>query len=184
MTDKNKTIKAPWAQELPDPNPVVDPETISAQKLSEETEYENEPDKIIIWFDGSANPNPGLGGLGIVVIDGGKAIHEESILLNPDQRPTPLGNNQAEMYGLERSLQIAKVIQPKYPEKAIEIRTDSNNVANMFNGIFNAKKLKPEYERCDALRIPGVTVVQIPEVDPRHCARADELAGLATGTYV
>jgi len=121
--------------------------------------------------------------VGIVVLDSGVVVHEESNLLNPDEQPAPLGNNQAEMSGLERALQIASVIKTKYPNKTIEIRTDSKNVAMMYNGEYKAHKLKLQFERCEKLRIPRVAVVHITEKDPRHCSRVDELAGLATGKY-
>lgn len=175
--------KALWADELPPPNPVLGPGKAMDDAPSPQVAYEVEEGKLIIWFDGSANPNPGLGGVGIVVITEGEIIHEESLLLNPHGHPTLLTNNQAEMYGLERALRIAEFLAPKYRGKSTEIRTDSLLVANTYNGIFKPRKLKAEFARCQAVNVTGVTVVHIPESDQRHCRRVDYLAGLATGTY-
>lgn len=175
--------KAPWADELPPPRPVLGAATTGNNESSSPDDYDVEDGKLIIWFDGSANPNPGLGGVGIVVITEGEIIHEESLLLNPGGRPTLLTNNQAEMYGLERALNLSVFLAPKHRGKTIEIRTDSLLVANTYNGIFRPRKLKAEFERCLAVKASDVTVVHIPEVDDRHCGRVDYLAGLATGTY-
>jgi len=175
--------KAPWADELPPPRPVLGAVTNGSNESNSRDLYDVEDGKLIIWFDGSANPNPGLGGVGIVVITEGEIIHEESILLNPGGQPVLLTNNQAEMYGLERALTLAVFLEPKYRGKTIEIRTDSLLVANTYNGIFRPRKLKAEFERCLAVKANGVTVVHIPEVDNRHCGRVDYLAGSATGTY-
>jgi ribonuclease HI len=175
--------KALWADELPPPNAVLGAGDGMGDAPAPVAAYDCEKGKVIIWFDGSANPNPGLGGVGIVVITEGEIIHEESLLLNPGGQPTLLTNNQAEMYGLERALNLAVFLAPKYRGKIIEIRTDSLLVANTYNGVFRPRKLKAEFERCLAVKASDVTVVHIPEVDDRHCGRVDYLAGLATGTY-
>lgn len=81
---------------------------------------------IKLFVDGSATPNPGLGGIGFVLYDDDKQIMHGYTFLGEN-----ITNNQAEFLAVVHSLfHVINVFQPK----ELEINTDSEIVHSVFLG--------------------------------------------------
>lgn len=79
-----------------------------------------------IWCDGSAFPNPGRIGLGVLLLDPGGLRHEFSA-------PTSSSgcNNEAELLALEQALRLAH----SAGARAVMLRSDSDFVVKHVNGL-------------------------------------------------
>jgi len=133
--------------------------------------------KYIIYTDGASRGNPGPAGAGVVVLDSKK---------NPLKKLSKfLGkktNNEAEYLALIWALEKFKALFGKKKAKSskIELRTDSELVANQMNGEFKIEeeKLQKLFLRLWNLRL-DFTKVEIKHVPREKNKKADRLANEA-----
>jgi len=127
--------------------------------------------KALIYTDGGADPNPGPGGIGVVIQDQqGETV---AIISKSVGRIT---NNQAEYMAVIAALE--KAISLGFNE--VEIRADSELIVRQINGRYKVKNanLKPLYQKVIELksRLKSFTITHIPRNLNRE---ADRLAGEA-----
>jgi ribonuclease HI len=101
--------------------------------------------KAKIFTDGSARPNPGKGGAGVVIMDeNGKVISKLHAYLGPD-----ITNNQAEYLALILALEAAE----RLGVQEIEVCSDSELLIRQLEGEYRVKdeKLIPLFEKASVL---------------------------------
>ena len=125
----------------------------------------------MIFTDGGAEPNPGPGGIGVVI----QNRHGESITTISRSVGT-VTNNQAEYMAVIVALE--KAISLGFNE--VEMRADSELIVRQINGRYKVKNanLKPLYQKVIELksRLKSFTITHIPRNLNRE---ADKLAGEA-----
>ena len=127
--------------------------------------------KALIFTDGGAEPNPGPGGIGVVIQDGqGETVTTISKFVG---RVT---NNQAEYMAVIAALE--KTLSLGYDE--VEIHADSELIVRQINGRYRVKNtnLKPLYLKTMELKslLKNFTITHIPR---NLNSEADRLAGEA-----
>jgi ribonuclease HI len=127
--------------------------------------------KALIFTDGGAEPNPGPGGIGVVIQDqNGKSI---STISRSVGRVT---NNQAEYMAVIAGLE--KAISLGYDE--VEMHADSELVVRQINGRYKVKNanLKQLYQKVVELtgKLDSFTITHVPRNLNKE---ADRLAGEA-----
>jgi ribonuclease HI len=128
--------------------------------------------KALIFTDGGAEPNPGPGGIGVVIQD-----RQGETVTTISQAVGRVTNNQAEYMAVIAALEEA--VSLGFDE--VEIRADSELIVRQINGSYRVKnaKLKPLYLKAMELkgRLKTFTITHIPRNLNRE---ADRLAGEAT----
>ena len=127
--------------------------------------------RVVIFTDGVAEPNPGPAAIGATIKDGqGRLIASIS---------QPIGhatNNQAEYRAIIAALESAITLGAGQ----VDMRSDSELVVRQINGRYRVKNaaLKPLYQKVKRLqsRFEGFTITHIPRQQNRE---ADSLAGKA-----
>ena len=128
--------------------------------------------KIIIYCDGGSRNNSGPAALGAVIMEEGKEEKEYSKFLGKTT------NNEAEYQGVIFSLKKTKQLigKEKAKQAEIEVRVDSELLANQINGKYKIKeeKLIPLFIELWNLRLDfkGVKIAHIPRKENK---RADAL---------
>ena len=124
-----------------------------------------------LYFDGGANPNPGHGGCGAVIIENGIEIDASSCYLNNNTT-----NNVAEYNGLIIGLELAL----KHNIKNLIVKGDSQLVIKQMQKLYKVKAahLIEYYDKANKLLMEFDTIEFI-HVKRHLNARADELASLA-----
>ena len=113
--------------------------------------------RLIIYVDGAAEPNPGPGAIGVVVVDEvGRVVAEISRGIGWAT------NNQAEYKAVIRGLEAAA----KMGAEHIEVRSDSELVVKQIRGEYRVKNpgLKPLFEQVHQLtgKFQSYRIVHIP----------------------
>jgi ribonuclease HI len=128
--------------------------------------------KALIFTDGGAEPNPGPGGIGVVIQN-----RQGETVTTISQTVGRVTNNQAEYMAVIAALE--KALSLGFDE--VEIRADSELIVRQINGSYRVKnaKLKPLYLKAMELkgRLKTFTITHIPRNLNRE---ADRLAGEAT----
>ena len=127
--------------------------------------------RVVIFTDGTAEPNPGPAAIGATIKDGqGKLITSIS---------QPIGqatNNQAEYRAIIAALEHAI----KLGADQVDMRSDSELVVRQINGRYRVKNtaLKPLYQQVKQLqsRLKSFTITHIPREEN---VEADSLASMA-----
>ncbi len=135
-------------------------------------------EKVTINTDGGSRGNPGIAGAGAVIADAqGNILKEVSLSLGVAT------NNDAEYRAVILGLESLKKLvgSGRTRELAVEIRLDSQLVANQLSGKYQIKEetLWPHFIKISNLRVadfPQVTFTYIPREEN---ARADALANRA-----
>ncbi len=128
-------------------------------------------ERVVIFTDGTAEPNPGPAAIGATIKDAqGRLITSIS---QPIGRAT---NNQAEYRAIIAALE--KAI--KLGAKQVDMRSDSELVVRQITGRYRVKKasLKPLYQQVKHLQnqLEGFTITHIPR---QENTEADALANMA-----
>jgi len=134
--------------------------------------------KIIIYTDGGSRNNPGLSGIGVVIVDeNGKVLKEIS---------KPLGirtNNWAEYEAVIEGVQAVKRIfgKEQLQTKDIEVRADSELIIKQLRGEYKIKEetLFPQFIKMWNMRVsdfPNIVFTHIPREKNKA---ADALANKA-----
>ncbi|TET39988.1 MAG: ribonuclease HI family protein [Dehalococcoidia bacterium] len=113
--------------------------------------------RLIIYTDGAAEPNPGRGAIGVVMVDEvGKVVAQISAGIGWAT------NNQAEYRAVIRGLEAAA----KMGAEHIEVRSDSELVVKQIRGEYRVKNpgLKPLFEQVHQLtrKFQSYRIVHIP----------------------
>ena len=124
-----------------------------------------------LYFDGGANPNPGHGGCGAVIIENGIEIDASSFYLGNNTT-----NNIAEYNGLIIGLELAL----KHNIKNLIVKGDSQLVIKQMQKLYKVKAphLMEYYNKANDLLIEFDNIEFI-HVKRHLNTRADELASLA-----
>jgi len=128
-------------------------------------------ERVIIFTDGAAEPNPGPAAIGATIKD------EQGRLITSISQPIGRAtNNQAEYRAIIAALE--KAI--KLGAKQVDMRSDSELVVRQINGQYRVKKasLKPLYQQVKHLQnqLENFTVTHIPR---QENIEADTLASMA-----
>ena len=96
--------------------------------------------RVTIYTDGSAQPNPGPAGIGVVVLDESGAI-----IIEASHSIGWATNNQAEYKAVVRGLEEAV----RLGAEDVEVRSDSELLVRQLNGQYRVRnpELKPLYQR-------------------------------------
>ena len=133
-------------------------------------------EKVIIFTDGAADPNPGPAAIGAVIKD-----EAGRILARISQRIGRATNNQAEYQAIISALE--KAI--KLGARRVDLYSDSELVVKQLNGSYRVKApaLKPLYQQVKKLQglFEHFTVTHIPR---QRNSEADNLANKALGLTV
>ena len=130
------------------------------------------PPEGYLYFDGGAQPNPGVGGAGVVLMDDRRNVVVRQAIR---MRDYPVTNNQAEYTALLAGLTAAR----REGMKRLCVFGDSDLVIKQMNGQFrvNSEKMRPLYERAQAelsrFTREGVTFTHVPRsqnTDADDCA--------------
>lgn len=116
-----------------------------------------------LFFDGSAQPNPGAGGAGVHLVDDrGHSLYRDGFAVPCLSNYGDVTNNQAEYAALEHGLQIA--IDEGI--KKLRVKGDSELVVNQLNGEYrcNSARLVPYFNAIRRLErdFHNVEYVHIP----------------------
>ncbi len=127
--------------------------------------------KVVIFTDGTAEPNPGPAAIGAIIKD------EQGKLITAISQPIGQAtNNQAEYRAIIAALENAI----RLGASQVDIRSDSELVVRQINGRYRVKNvaLKPLYQRVKQLQsqFKGFTITHIPR---QQNIEADILAGNA-----
>ena len=126
---------------------------------------------IVVYTDGRAEPNPGLGTYGFVVYEGGKRTHSEHGVAG--QKVT---NNYAEYHCLIKALE--RLSQRR--EEAIKVFSDSKLVVNQMKGEWKFKRGGYAEKYLKAKELAGKFAKLEFEWIPREKnSEADELTNIA-----
>lgn len=128
---------------------------------------------IDVWIDGSARPNPGIGGIGVVIKG------EEVDVTFCKKLPGIVSSNQAEFYALNYAL--ADLLNNQLSSKPITIHSDSQLLIGLITGqrkVSAGGAYIREYKRSLSLisKFNNLSFKQIPREENKH---ADSLASLA-----
>jgi len=127
--------------------------------------------KALIFTDGGAEPNPGPGGIGVVIQN-----HHGETVTTISRSVGRVTNNQAEYMAVIAALE--KAISLGFDK--VEMRADSELIVRQINGRYKVKNanLKPLYQKVIELesKLKSFTITHIPRNLNRE---ADRLAGEA-----
>jgi len=127
--------------------------------------------KALIFTDGGAEPNPGPGGIGVVIQN-----HHGETVTTISRSVGRVTNNQAEYMAVIAALE--KAISLGFNK--VEMRADSELIVRQINGRYKVKNanLKPLYQKVIELesKLKSFTITHIPRNLNRE---ADRLAGEA-----
>ena len=127
--------------------------------------------KVVIYTDGTAEPNPGPAAIGAIIKD-----EQGKLLASISRGIGRATNNQAEYSAVIAALEKAIALGAKQ----VDLRSDSELVVRQINGRYRVKSaaLKPMYQRVKRLlsQLEGYTVINVPR---RENAEADNLANMA-----
>ncbi len=127
--------------------------------------------KMVIYTDGTAEPNPGPAAIGAIIKD-----EQGKLITSISQGIGKTTNNQAEYSAVIAALEKAIALGAKQ----VDLRSDSELVVRQINGRYRVKNaaLKPLYQRVKQLlsQFEGSTVSSVPR---RQNAEADNLANIA-----
>ncbi len=88
-------------------------------------------DRILVYTDGAAEPNPGHAGIGVVIFDeDGRDICQHSEYIGERT------NNEAEYRALIKALELA----PKFCTRSVVCHSDSELLVRQLNRIYRIKK--------------------------------------------
>lgn len=134
-------------------------------------------EKIIIYTDGGSRGNPGLAGVGAVIMGfDGKVLKEVSKYLGKQT------NNFAEYEAVAEGLKaLKKILGQKTKDFDIEIKMDSQLVARQLSGEYQIKEetLFGQFIKIHNMQVkdfPNITFTYIPREQNKH---ADALANKA-----
>ena len=134
-------------------------------------------EKIIIYTDGGSRGNPGLAGIGAVIMGlDGKVLKEVSKYLGKQT------NNFAEYEAVVEGLKaLKKILGQKTKDFDIEIKMDSQLVARQLSGEYQIKEetLFGQFIKIHNMQVkdfPNITFTYIPREQNKH---ADALANKA-----
>jgi ribonuclease HI len=141
-----------------------------------ETPDRRAPGKLIIYIDGASRGNPGLAGVGVVILDElRQPVAEETRFLGSAT------NNVAEYQALIIALQVSLELGADQ----VEIRTDSQLLARQWSGAYRVQSpgLAPLMEQARLLagRLRSCKIVHVPR---EHNRRADALANRAIDEHL
>ena len=127
--------------------------------------------KVVIFTDGTAEPNPGPAAIGATIKD------EQGKLITSISQPIGQAtNNQAEYRAIIAALENAISLGASQ----VDIHSDSELVVRQINGQYRVKNaaLKPLYQRVKQLQsqLKGFTITHIPR---QQNIEADSLANMA-----
>ncbi|MDO8553124.1 MAG: ribonuclease HI family protein [bacterium] len=107
--------------------------------------------RLVIYTDGGARNNPGPAGAGAVIIDGAKKIEIKKFLGNQT-------NNWAEYEAV--ALALAEAKKRGFAKRAIEVRLDSQLVAEQLSNHYQIKEetLWPQY-----MKVHNLLVANFPD---------------------
>jgi len=133
-------------------------------------------EKILVFTDGAANPNPGHAGIGIVIFD-----EEGNELCRHGDYIGEHTNNEAEYTALIRALDLA----PAHCTLHVVCHSDSELVVRQLNHIYRVKKpslleLHRQVRHRESTFL-SVEYVHVPREHPR-LQIADDLSNRAIGT--
>ena len=127
--------------------------------------------KVVIYTDGTAEPNPGPAAIGAIIKD-----EQGKLITSISQGIGRATNNQAEYSAVIAALEKAIALGAKQ----VDLHSDSELVVRQINGRYRVKNaaLKPMYQRVKRLlsQLEGYTVINVPR---RENAEADNLANMA-----
>ncbi len=128
-------------------------------------------ERVVIFTDGTAEPNPGPAAIGATIKD------EQGRLITSISQPIGrTTNNQAEYRAIITAME--KAI--RLGAKQVEIRSDSELVVRQIDGRYRVKNasLKPLYQKVKQLQsqLAGFTITHIPREENTE---ADSLASMA-----
>lgn len=127
--------------------------------------------KVVIYTDGTAEPNPGPASIGAIIKD-----ERGKLLASISQGIGRATNNQAEYSAVIAALEKAIALGAKQ----VELRSDSELVVRQIKGWYRVKNaaLKPLYQRVQQLlsQFEGATITNVPR---RENKVADNLASIA-----
>ena len=127
--------------------------------------------KVVIFTDGTAEPNPGPAAIGATIKD-----EQGKLITAISQAIGQATNNQAEYRAIIAALENAI----RLGASQVDIHSDSELVVRQINGRYRVKNmaLKPLYQRVKQLQsqFKGFTITHIPRQQNRE---ADILAGNA-----
>lgn len=127
--------------------------------------------KVVIFTDGTAEPNPGPAAIGATIKD-----EQGKLITSISQGIGQATNNQAEYRAIIAALENAISLGASQ----VDIRSDSELVVRQINGRYRVKNaaLKPLYQRVKQLQsqLKGFTITHIPR---QQNIEADSLANMA-----
>ncbi len=102
-------------------------------------------EKVIIYTDGAADPNPGPAAIGVVIKD-----EKGTIIRSISKRIGQTTNNQAEYWAVIAALEEAV----KLGAKSVDLKSDSELVVRQLTGMYKVRKeeLKPLFQRVKQLQ--------------------------------
>ena len=127
--------------------------------------------KVVIFTDGTAEPNPGPAAIGATIKD-----EQGRLITSISQGIGQATNNQAEYRAIIAALKNAV----RLGANQVDIHSDSELVVRQINGQYRVKNaaLKPLYQRVKQLQsqLKGFTITHIPR---QQNTEADSLANMA-----
>ncbi len=127
--------------------------------------------RVVIFTDGTAEPNPGPAAIGATIKD-----EQGRLITSISQGIGQATNNQAEYRAIIAALENAI----RLGASQVDIRSDSELVVRQINGQYRVKNaaLKPLYQRVKQLQsqFKGFTITHIPR---QQNIEADSLANMA-----
>ena len=102
-------------------------------------------EKVIIYTDGAAEPNPGPAAIGVVIKD-----EKGNIISSISKRIGQTTNNQAEYWAVIAALEEAV----KLGAKSVDLKSDSELVVRQLTGMYKVRKeeLKPLFQKVKQLQ--------------------------------
>jgi len=135
-------------------------------------------EKIILHTDGGSRGNPGLAGVGAVILDhNNQAVKSASLFLG--QATNNEAEYQAVLFGLDLVKKTLGVTKAKVA--LIEVRLDSELVERQLNGIYQIKeeRLWPYFMKIWNKKVADFKQVTFVHVKREHNKLADRLANEA-----
>ena len=124
-------------------------------------------EKVIIYTDGAADPNPGPAAIGVVIKD-----EKGNIIRSISKRIGQTTNNQAEYWAVIAALEEAV----KLGAKSVDLKSDSELVVRQLKGMYRVRKeeLKPLFQKVKQLQ-NSLKSFQITHIERNRNKAADRL---------